>query len=141
MDDASDNKFYKSFFAVLAGVLSAIGAGFIIKIIVEKMLHHDPFSALTINQNESSFSILMATGAWLFVSSFIGGLICAMITGRNDLSHIIISSLVALALYFVIGGTEFFKTRSPASWIILLMIPAGYFIGEWIGAKKRNHSI
>lgn len=88
--------------------------------------------------DNSKIGSLLTTGALLLISSFIGGLICTMITGKNDFGHIIISSLVVLALYFLIGNTEFLKEKSLASWIVLLIIPVGYFISEWMGRSSRK---
>ena len=136
MNEDTGYDFYRSFFAVLAGVLSAIATGFIIKTIFEKLFHFDPLNELS--GNESNFMIQLAAGGWLFISSFVGGIVCAVIAGRNDLSHIIVGSLVVLALYFLVGGTAIFNEKSIASWAILLAIPIGYSIGEWLGGMKKS---
>ena len=135
MNEHNGYDFYRSFFAVLAGVLSAIAAGFLIKAIFEKFLDFDPLNE--VYGNEHNFPIKLAVGIWLFISSFIGGVVCAKIAGKNDLSHIIIGSLVVLALYFLIGGTAIFNEKSIASWAILLVIPIGYFLGEWLVDMKK----
>ncbi len=134
MNDNSGNDFYRSFFAVLAGVFSAIVAGFIIKIGFERFLHFDPLSELSADEVKNNLILQLTVSGWLFVSSLAGGLVCAIIAGKNNLSHIIISSLVVLALYFVVSGGGILKEQSLASWAILLAIPFGYFIGEWIGS-------
>lgn len=137
MNENSTNDFYRDFFAVLAGVLSAIITGWIIKFAFLGLFHFDPLNEFSVNENYKEFVIQLAVGGWLFVSSLVGGWICAIIAGKNDLSHIIISSLVVLALYFLLGGTGIFKERSFVSWALLLAIPAGYFIGEWMGWKNK----
>jgi len=81
--------------------------------------------------------IQLAAAGWLFLSSFVGGFVCARIAGKNDLSHIIIGSLVVLSLYFLIGGTAIFNEKSIFSWAILLAIPIGYFLGEWLADLRR----
>jgi ABC-type multidrug transport system fused ATPase/permease subunit len=136
MNEDTGYDFYRSFFAVLAGVLSAIATGFIIKKLFEKLFHFDPLG--TLSPDEINFMVQLAATGWLFVSSLVGGFVCARIAGRNDLSHIIVSSLVVLALYFFLGGTEMLKDRSILSWAILLAIPIGIFLGEWIGSIRKN---
>jgi len=135
MNEDTGYDFYRSFFAVLAGVLSAIATGFIIKTIFQKFLHFDPLNEFT---SESNIMIQLAVASWLFISSLIGGIVCARIAGSNDLSHIIIGSLVVLALYFLVGGTAIFNDKSIGTWAILLTIPIGYSIGEWLGGQKKN---
>ena len=136
MNEDTGYDFYRSFFAVLAGVLSAIAAGAIIKMLFAKLLNFDPLNELS--ENESNLMIQLSVAGWLFISSFVGGLICAIIAGRNDMGHIIVSSLVVLALYFLLGGTQVFKERSFLSWAILLAIPIGIFLGEWIGGVGKT---
>ena len=136
MNEDTGYDFYRSFFAVLAGVLSAIAAGFLIKKLFEKLFHFDPLG--TLSPDEINFMVQLAAAGWLFISSLVGGFVCARIAGRNDLSHIIVSSLVVLALYFFLGGTEMFKEKSILSWSILLAIPIGIFLGEWVGSIRKS---
>lgn len=136
MNDNSGNDFYQNFFAVLAGVLSAIAVGFLIKVVFGKIFHFDPLNEFS--GDESSLTILLSIAGWLFFSSLVGGLVCALIAGRNDLGHIIINSLVVLTLYFLVGGTEIFKGRSILSWSVILAIPVGIFVGEWIGSSNKS---
>lgn len=136
MGNNQGNDFYQNFFAVLAGVLSAIASGFLIKVVFGRLFHFDPFNEFS--TNESNLKILLSIAAWLFFSSLVGGMVCALIAGRNDLGHIIINSLVVLTLYFLIGGTEIFNGRSILSWSVILAIPLGIFIGEWVGSSKRS---
>ena len=138
MNNNSANDFYRSFFAVLAGAFSAIAAGFIIKLLVERFLHFDPLSELSASGNNSNIFIILFVGGWLFISSLAGGIVCSGIAGKNEMSHILIGSLVVLALYFIIGGTELLKEKSLASWAVLLAIPVGYSVGEWLGGRKRQ---
>jgi hypothetical protein len=136
MNEDTGYDFYRSFFAVLAGVLSAIAVGFLIKAGFEKFINFDPLNELY--GSERNFPIQLAAAGWLFISSFVGGFVCSRIAGKNDMSHIIIGSLVVLALYFLIGGTAIFNEKSIASWAILLAIPIGYSIGEWIGGMRKS---
>ena len=136
MNEDTGYDFYRSFFAVLAGVLSAIAAGFIIKKVFEKLFHFDPLGTLT--PDEINLMVQLAAAGWLFISSLVGGFVCAKIAGRNDLTHIIVSSLVVLALYFFIGGTDMLKDKSILSWAILLAIPVGIFFGELLGGIKKG---
>lgn len=138
MNDKPDNEFNRSFFGVLGGVVSAIAAGFLFKLILAKVFDVDPFSASSIVYHNHDLKIEIALGVWLFISSMVGGLACVTISGKNDMSHVIISSLVVLALYFFISGGGILKEQSLASWTILLVIPFGYFAGEWIGSKRIN---
>ena len=138
MDSNPEKDFNRSFFGVLGGVFSSIAIGYLAKIAFEKIFHVDPFSTASGNIEQDKITLEIILGAWLFISSFAGGLICAMIVGRNDVSHIIISSLVVLALYFIISGGGVLKEQSLASWAILLVIPFGYFIGEWLGTYKKR---
>lgn len=134
------SSFYKSFLAVLAGVFSAILTGLIIKVVFEKVLNYGSFPGLSSNEDQNDLGILLNLGGWFLISSLIGGLVCVTISGRNDISHIVISSLVVLALYFFIDGVAIFKDKNLSSWIVLLTIPIGYFIGEWMGARNRKAS-
>lgn len=139
MNEDTGYDFYRSFFAVLAGVLSAIATGFLIKAAFEKFMNFDPLVELY--GNESNFMIQLAAAGWLFISSFAGGFVCAKIAGKNDLSHILIGSLVVLALYFLIQGSAIFNEKSFLSWAILLAIPIGYSIGEWLGGIRKGEEI
>ncbi|MFI5133188.1 MAG: hypothetical protein ACHQEB_02575 [Chitinophagales bacterium] len=138
MNENADREFNRSFFGIMGGVLSAIAAGFLLKLILEKVFHADPFTVSSINIRSDDLKIEIALGIWLFISSLAGGLACVTISGKNDVSHVIISSLVVLALYFFISGGGILKGQSLASWTILLTIPFGYFVGEWMGSRKRE---
>ena len=70
MNEDTGYDFYRSFFAVLAGVLSAIATGFLIKAAFEKFMNFDPL--LEVYKNESNFMIQLAAAGWLFISSFVG---------------------------------------------------------------------
>ena len=133
----TDRSFNKHFFAVLGGVFATMAAGFLIHLILYKGFQIDLFSRNSIQSNET-LKILLGFGIWLFASSLVGGLACITIAGKNDMSHIIISSLVALALYFFISGGGILKESSFSSWIILLAIPFGYFAGEWLGMRNAK---
>jgi hypothetical protein len=141
MNENPDREFNRSFFGVLGGVFAAIAAGFLVKLILEKAFHVDPFTISSINTHDIDLKIEIALGIWLFISSLVGGLACATISGKNDVSHVIISSLVVLALYFFISGGGILKEWSLASWVILLTIPFGYFIGEWLGSYSRKKNV
>lgn len=137
MSTDSNYSFNKHFFAVLGGVFATIAAGFLMHLILYRGFQIDLFSRTVINSDET-LKILVGFGIWLFASSLVGGLACITIAGKNDMSHIIISSLVALALYFFISGGGILKESDFSSWIILLAIPIGYFVGEWLGMKNSK---
>ncbi|HVT83733.1 MAG TPA: hypothetical protein VHD35_00955 [Chitinophagaceae bacterium] len=137
MTSNSNYNFNRHFLAVLGGVLASMAAGFLIHLILHKVFQIDLFSRTSINSDET-VNILIGFGIWLFACSLVGGLACITIAGKNDVSHIIISSLVALALYFFISGGGILKEGSFASWSILLAIPFGYFTGEWLGSRKSK---
>ncbi|MBS1921045.1 MAG: hypothetical protein JST17_12410 [Bacteroidetes bacterium] len=137
MSTSSNSNFNRHFFAVAGGVFASMAAGFLIHLILHKAFQIDLFNHTTL-QAEEPLNILLGFGIWLFASSMVGGLICISIAGKNDVSHIIISSLVALALYFFISGGGILKESSFGSWSILLAIPLGYFAGEWLGTANRK---
>ena len=138
MNNNSDRDFKRHFFAVLGGVFASIAAGFLMHLILHKIFQIDLFKNSYILSGGDSVKILLGFGIWLFASSLVGGLACITIAGKNDVSHIIISSLVALALYFFISGGGILKEGSFASWSVLLAIPFGYFAGEWLGRRKAK---
>ncbi len=137
----SDRSFNRHFFAVMGGVFASIAAAFLIHLILQKVFHIDLLTPSSHQYDADNFKVLLGFGIWLFASSLVGGLACITIAGKNDVSHIIISSLVALALYFFISGGGILKGSSFSSWSILLAIPFGYFVGEWMGAGKQNNGV
>lgn len=137
MTSNSNHNFYRHFFAVLGGVFASIAAGFLMQLILHRVFQIDLFSRSSIHSGDTA-KTLFGFGIWLFASSLVGGLACITIAGKNDVSHIIISSLVVLALYFFISGGGILKDGSFASWSILLAIPFGYFTGEWLGSRNAK---
>ncbi|HYM93071.1 MAG TPA: hypothetical protein VET23_02955 [Chitinophagaceae bacterium] len=138
MSTDSNRDFNRHLFAVMGGVFASMAAAFLIHLILEKMFDIDLFSSSSFPAGAENVKLLTGFGIWLFASSLVGGLACITISGKNDVSHIIISSLVALALYFFISGGGILKTHSFASWSILLAIPFGYFAGEWLGSRNAK---
>ena len=139
MSTNSDREINKHFFAIVGGVFASIAAAYLINLILQKVFHIDLFTPAANQYGNADLKVLLGFGIWLFASSLVGGLACITIAGRNDVSHIIISSLVTLALYFFISGGGILKESSFASWSILLAIPFGYFTGEWMGSGKQNN--
>ncbi|MBS1620326.1 MAG: hypothetical protein JST10_08555 [Bacteroidetes bacterium] len=137
MSSQTDQNFFRHFVAVLGGVLASMAAGYLIHLILHRFFHIDLFSLTTTHANDK-IKLLTGFGIWLFASSLVGGLACITIAGKNEMSHIIISSMVALALYFFISGGGIIKEGDLSSWLILLAIPFGYFTGEWLGSRNRK---
>ncbi len=141
MDNDQDKEFNQNFFGIVGGVFSSVAAGFLVKLLLEKVFDIDPFSSSSIIAHNHDLKIETALGIWLFISSLSGGLACVTISGKNNVGHIIISSLVVLALYFVISGGGILIEQSLAAWSILLVIPFGFFIGEWLGSSRQRKDV
>jgi len=133
------------FLSIVAGVLVAIIIGAVLLTYIKPLF--DKFFSLTdfnqgtdVRRNDIVLGVTLF--CWLFIGSLSGGLACTMISNSNDLIHILISSLVSIALIFVVSGDDVFgEGHFYTSICILLSVPFGNLAGGWIGnAVKRRRN-
>ena len=137
----------QGFLSVAAGVLVAIIIGALLMTFV-KPLFDKFFSMEDLEHSDSLRRNDLILGVtlfcWLFIGSLAGGISCTLISNNNDLIHVLISSLVSIALIFVVSGDDVFgEGHFYTSLFILLSVPLGNVLGSAIGIyikRKRERA-
>lgn len=148
MDESTLNEISRDFMAVLFGVLTAIGAALLLLPVVNLIAgSHFQLSVFPQSLEEAwreSLLTKVALFLWLFASSIAGGTICTLIAANRDIILVLISSLVSIALVFILSGGEVVNRKHLIiSIVIILAIPIGNVVGAGFGwnLKRRKKKI
>jgi uncharacterized membrane protein len=115
---------------VIAGIAAAVAMGFVLepvlKMVVDKYFDEADNTIITV-----SFYL------FIFLPSFVGGIICALIAQRKELNHLLVATVLT-----VIGGAIYFwdiaELIEPKNALVALMIPLGYFTGGTMAIRIKK---
>jgi hypothetical protein len=141
MENQQPNGFFQNFLPVISGVMSALGSAFLllplVRKVFEKFYHPYIFESSLSDAQNDALIIKITIAAWFFISASIGGYFCSLISKSSELIHILISSLVSIALFFFLSKTEVSQVNISSFWFLILAIPLGNFFGGWLGSRHK----
>jgi len=143
MKEQATNELARIFFSVIAGVITAIAVGAlllpVVEIFVDKFFNLYFFAPAPPDAWKDDLMLDIVLFAWFFIASLAGGLVCSLISINKDTIHVLISSLVSIALVFAVSKGEILKgIQLLPSLLILLAIPLGNLFGGWIGGRLKR---
>ncbi len=146
MNENTLNEIARDFMAVLAGVMTAIATALILSPIMNMIVHDNfrisNFSQALINAWKEDLVVKVSLFVWLFLSSIAGGIVCALIAVNRDIILTLISSMVSIALIFIVwGGQLVNRNHLIISLLILLAIPIGNVLGASIGSNLKRRRL
>lgn len=136
------NHGFKQFLAVLAGVAMAWVAGLLlwplVDIGMEKFFHFD-FGRENTGWTKDDFFLMAIFMAWFFIASGCGGVACSLVHPQRMM--LLLCTVCQIIILLFIVGPELFSVQTAEPWLLLLMIPAGYFLGGWLTGKysRKNN--
>lgn len=148
MKESSQNHTWRAFLGVVGGVIAAFIAGFIlwplIKLFVDRYFNVYLFVRSPPGAWKRDLIAGATIGMWFFISSLVGGFICAFIATRREFNQVFTCFIVALTLLFLVYGEELLREKSFVSWLILVAVPLGYFSGcfaaTYVKQKRKSRS-
>ncbi len=128
---------WKHFGSWLAGVAVAWLVGLMLwplmLLAIDQFFHLDLFSNDSAGMSRDDMILLAIFMSWFFIACTCGGIVCSLEQPRKyNLLACVICQLVILA---VMVGIDIYSMNAPEPWLMLAMIPAGYFTGGWLGRK------
>ena len=133
----------KNFLSLVAGVAMAWLAGLILwplmLLALDNFLHFD-FSGSNKGMTKDDLILLVVFMLWFFIATGCGGIVASLLQPQK-INLLLCSLCQVTILALILGVGELFDTSAPEPWLLLAMIPTGYFTGGWLGRKfKGNYS-
>jgi uncharacterized membrane-anchored protein len=141
MKDEAVNEFARNFLSIVAGVFTAIAVAFILLPLLNVAYNHfyeSYFSTPPPDAWKKDLVMLVTMTGWLFISSLTGGFVCTIISIDKEQVYALISSLVCLAVLFVVSEGNTFEMGKWQSWILLISIPLGNLSGSGLGSAYKR---
>jgi hypothetical protein len=140
MDDATKNIFLRKITSVSAGVASAFLTALIlwplVKLIFDKFFHLYLFADPPQDAWKDDLIVQINFMLWFFISSFSGGIICSLFSPGKEWFYVTASLLIVIAIITIITKASVFN-EGMDSWLIMLMIPPGFFTGMLFAKKIK----
>jgi len=127
------NPILKMILAVLGGLISAIAAALLLWPVVQ--LVFDKF--FEFGSSRSDIILRLSFYLWVLIPTLVGGFVCSLIAARKELNHVLVLTLLTIAIMIVIFREDI-VTIEPRDTLIILMFPLGYFTGGRIGMTYKR---
>jgi hypothetical protein len=143
MKESTLNEISRDFLAVLAGVMTAIAVALlllpVVNLVANSHFQISVFSQSLVDAWKDDLIVKISLFVWLFLASIAGGTICTLIAANRDIILVLISSMVSIALVFIVSGGEVVnRNHLIISVLIILGIPIGNVLGAGIGWNMKR---
>ena len=137
------NDRFKQILSLLAGVAMAWVAGLLlwplVDIGMENFFHFD-FGGENTGWTKEDLILMVIFMAWFFIASGCGGVACWLVHPQRMM--LLLCTVCQVIILVIIVGPELFSVETAEPWLLLFMIPAGYFTGGWLTGKyKRKNNM
>lgn len=126
--------------SIVAGVISPLLVALtlwpIVKIIFDIFFHLYLFTTPPKDAWKDDLVIQITFMFWFLISSIAGGIICRLISTNKRSSAIIICSVVLVSVLQILSRGEILR-EGWKNWLVILMIPAGFFSGNFLALTLK----